>query len=419
MSKFIRITCKGFAAIPYVELIPFQGQLKELAEEDYQKLKKEILTLGFSEPVSVWQDGGKNYLLNGHQRHSTIKRMVEQEGYTIGPIPISGVEAGSIAEAKRKVLAFTSQYGKMTPQGLYDFSIDADISPEEIKNRFRFPEIDLDKWDLDFFKDELPSDADEDAVPEVAEEVYVSEGDVFTLGAHRLMCGDSTNLKTVEHLMAGEKADFGFCDPPYNLGFEYNSYDDNLSDADYLDFTRKWFSLLDANTYRQCVTLGTKNIHVMAGLKKNAGVACWIKKNWITSCHIAKLQQWEPLFFYGDYTKFKRTSDLFEVNRVVQVDVGSNHTCPKQIILIEDIITHYSEKSVLDLFGGSGTTLIACEKTKRKCYMMELDPKYCGVILDRWEKYTGKKAIREDGKLWSEIKNRDNNAMSSNEVKNG
>ena len=416
MSKWIRITCKGFAAIPYTELIPFQGQLKELADEDYKKLKTEILNLGFSEPVSVWQDGGKNYLLNGHQRHSTIKRMVEQDGYTIGPIPISGVEAGCIAEAKRKVLAFTSQYGKMTPQGLYDFSIDAGIAPDEIKNRFRFPEIDLDKWDLDFFKEELPSDADEDAVPEPAPEPKVKMGEVYTLGAHRLMCGDSTQLYDVERLMNGAKADFGFCDPPYNLGFDYNSYDDNLSENEYIDFSRKWFAHLETNTMRQCVTLGTKNIGVMAGLKKIAGVACWIKKNWITSCHIAKLQQWEPLFFYGDYTKFKRVSDLFEVNRVFQTDVGDKHTCPKQIVLIEDIILNYSDKSVLDLFGGSGTTLIACEKTKRKCYMMELDPKYCGVILDRWEKYTGRKAVRADGITWSDIKNNHNNAMS---IKNG
>jgi len=132
----------------------------------------------------------------------------------------------------------------------------------------------------------------------------------------------------------------------------------------------------------------------MASLGIVSGVACWVKKNWITSCHIAKLQQWEPIFFYGDYTKLKRHTDLFEINRIVQKDVGTDHSCRKQITLIVDILKHYSLTAVTDLFLGSGTTLIACEKTNRKCYGMELDTHYCDVIVKRWEKYTGQKAER-------------------------
>lgn len=132
----------------------------------------------------------------------------------------------------------------------------------------------------------------------------------------------------------------------------------------------------------------------MASLDRISGVACWVKKNWITSCHIAKLQQWEPIFFYGDFLSYKRTSDLFEVNRVYQEDVGEKHTCPKQIKLIADIVENYSNKNetVVDLFGGSDTTLIACEQLNRTCFMMEIDPKYCDVIINRWSALTGLEA---------------------------
>lgn len=219
------------------------------------------------------------------------------------------------------------------------------------------------------------------------------------------MCGDSTSIDAVKGLTMGCAAPLGFCDPPYNLGFRYNSYDDNKTDDEYIKFSHRWFSNLASVTSRQIVTLGTKNIPIMANLGVVAGVACWVKKNWITSCHIAKLQQWEPIFFYGDYTKFKRVSDLYEINRKVQQDVGDDHTCPKQIELIIDIIENYSHSGdiVVDLFGGSGTTIIACEKTGRVSYSMELDPRYCDVIVQRWQTLTGENAkLESSGELFND-----------------
>ena len=236
---------------------------------------------------------------------------------------------------------------------------------------------------------------DPDEVPEEVE-TKAKLGDLFILGEHRLLCGDSTDMATVERLMNGKIADFRFCDPPYNLGFEYNSYNDNKSEIEYEDFSKKWFSNLQKVTNKQCITLGTKNISLMANLGKASGVGCWVKKNWITSCHIAKLQQWEPIFFYGDYTKFKRNSDLFEINRKYQNDVGENHTCPKQIELIDEIIIHYCENSVVDLFGGSGTTLISAEKNNKRSFLCELDPHYIDVIVQRWQNFTGKKAYLQN-----------------------
>ena len=259
-----------------------------------------------------------------------------------------------------------------------------DMEFKQLKGLFDFPKFGFDPVSQE-------GNTEDDAVPEVGESIC-KLGHLWQLGEHRLLCGDSTKTEDVERLMDGEKADFGFCDPPYNLGFKYNSYDDNKTDEEYKNFSYSWFANLKKYSDRQVITLGTKNIPLMSSMGDVSGVACWIKKNWITSCHIANLQQWEPIFFFGDYTKLKRSSDLYEINRVIQKDVGDNHPCPKQVELIVEIFKSYCIESVLDLFQGSGTSIIACEKTNRRCFGMELDEHYCDVIIKRWEDFTGTEA---------------------------
>jgi len=140
--KTVKICCAGSGSIPISELTPFQGDLKSLSDENYEKLKKEILELGFSEPISVWMKGGKALTLNGHQRARTLQRMAD-EGYKIPAIPISQVEASSEKQAKLKVLALTSQYGEMTAESLSLFLDEADINLDEAMESFRFPEVDF------------------------------------------------------------------------------------------------------------------------------------------------------------------------------------------------------------------------------------------------------------------------------------
>lgn len=156
----IQIKCRGADSVPYNKLNPLQGNLKDLSDENYSKLKKEILELGFSEPISVWENDGKLFLLNGHQRHRVIKRMVETEDFDCPPLPISIIEAATLKEAQKKILSLTSQYGQITGQGLYDFALDAGLSFDEINESFRFPEIDFDEWKLEFFKDDGSGDGD-------------------------------------------------------------------------------------------------------------------------------------------------------------------------------------------------------------------------------------------------------------------
>ncbi len=159
MPGEIRVTVKSSESLPFTLLEPFQGALKALEEPQYQKLKGAIEKLGFSFAVHIWKSEGKNYILDGHQRIQTVKRMVETEGYSCPAIPVNVVEAKDIKEAKRKVLAAASQYGHVQQQGLFDFMKEADVSFEELEGGFDFPEINIQDFKAGFFDTPIPKDS--------------------------------------------------------------------------------------------------------------------------------------------------------------------------------------------------------------------------------------------------------------------
>lgn len=235
------------------------------------------------------------------------------------------------------------------------------------------------------------TDEQDNDVPETPIEAKTKLGDLYQLGDHRLLCGDATDNVCIGILLAETKVDMVFTDPPYNIGFKYESYDDNKTNEEYSAFCSLWFHALKNVSSKLIITPGINNIALWCNILSPTHIGCWVKKNWISSCTISNLQQWEPVLFYGKFDRNSRSSDLFEINRVYQKDVDKNHPCPKQIAFVEAVLC-WAGKTVADFFGGSGTTIIACEKTNRKCYMMELEPKYCDVIISRWEKYTDKKA---------------------------
>lgn len=150
MSKEIKVTVKGSETLPLNKLEPFQGSLKNLSDENYEKLKATILKLGFSFAVHVWKNNSKYYILDGHQRIWTVNKMIDEEGYSCPRIPINIVSAKNIKEAKRKVLAAASQYGSIQKQGLHDFINEASISFEELELSFDFPEIELQNFKESF-----------------------------------------------------------------------------------------------------------------------------------------------------------------------------------------------------------------------------------------------------------------------------
>jgi ParB-like nuclease domain len=155
--KEVRIACQGAASVPLEKLLPFQGELKSLSKENYEKLRSKIEDLGFSEPISIWRLKDGFYIINGHQRLRVLQKMRE-EGWFVPPLPVSWVEADTLQEAKRKVLSLASQYGTIESQGLYEF-METNNLQEDLAT-LSFPDIDLEKFEEEFYetkeKEEAP-----------------------------------------------------------------------------------------------------------------------------------------------------------------------------------------------------------------------------------------------------------------------
>ena len=254
------------------------------------------------------------------------------------------------------------------------------------------PDFDLDLLGIKDFELE-PADkfhADEDEVPEPPKEPISKLGDLYELGNHRVLCGDSTKREDVDKLMNGQKADMVFTDPPYGIGFKYNSHQDTTGD-DYKDFCRDWFHILKLTSEFIVISTGWAYNRFWYE-QEPKDTFYWLCKNKRTGGSISHFRKVEPIFIWGKPAN-KYDFDFWEQTTQIEAELKGQHTCPKPVSLIESILSGGMERgTVLDVFGGSGTTLIACEKTNRKCFMMELDPHYCDVIVARWEKYTGQKA---------------------------
>jgi DNA modification methylase len=247
--------------------------------------------------------------------------------------------------------------------------------------------------DLDaLLRGEPESRTDPDDVPDAPAEPVTRLGDVWQLGPHRLLCGDATDADAVATLMAGERADLAASDPPYNVGEDYATYADALSDGAYVSFSGAWFAEVQAHSERQIITPGWTNLVVWCRLFEPYFVAPWTKSNSMTPGKVSRWTCWEPLMFFGGgwKTNGQRASDLFDFPIGQQKDTGG-HPCPKPVAFWTDLLENYSQPdaTVLDVFGGSGTTLIAAHRTNRVARLMELDPVYCDVICRRFAEHTG------------------------------
>jgi len=254
-----------------------------------------------------------------------------------------------------------------------------------------------------------PEDIDE--VPELPKEPKSKLGEVYQLGDHRLMCGDATKKEDVEKLMDGDKADMVFTDPPYNVDYGVSKNprhkirtieNDKQSDSEWKDFNHNFIqNIIDfykgGDIYvwgapgpegmRQRLWLNDIGFHWSTTI-------IWKKQQLVLSP--AKYQRiYEPCFYgwleKSTYRGGRKQTEVWEIDRPLNSKL---HPTMKPIELCCRAIKNSSERDniVLDLFGGSGSTLIACEQLNRKCYIMELDPKYIDVIIERWEKFTGRQA---------------------------
>lgn len=269
------------------------------------------------------------------------------------------------------------------------------------------PDFDLELLGIPDFviepADKLEPQSDEDEVPEHVEP-KAKLGDIYKLGNHRIMCGDSTSIDAVEKLMDGQKADMVFTDPPYGVSYQSNMRTkskkfDVLENDD--SFLSEWINVLPVVSQGWVFIWTTWKvlkewIDITSSFSEMTNLVVWdkggggigdLKGTFLTDHEIALV------FNRGAVITGKRIGSVWSVGK--DSSTGYLHPTQKPVDLACMAIENCTKNKdvVLDLFGGSGSTLIACEKTNRKCFMMELDPKYVDVIVARWEKYTGKKAV--------------------------
>ena len=416
--KTISIKCETKDYLKLEDMTVMQGNLKLREDADYEKIKKSILTYSFSFPFFIWRSGKTNYLIDGTGRHDCLLKM-QEEGYIIPDLPVVYISCKDKKDAKQKLLRLNSQYGKMTKESVLEFAEDIDLNFDEIA----LPDSVIDFTDQ---SGEIAETEGDDEAPEVDEksEPVSKRGEMYELGNSILMCGDSTDAEDVARLMGGEKADMVFTDPPYNVNYaDKNSFlneadkgnriQEDIENDHYSDDKecgeKLWkpaFSNCYENAKDKCsiyVTMPQGGAHMMMMMMmiKESGwqvkhELIWVKNNHVLG-RVDYYYKHEPILYgwkkgHKWYGKGKFDKSVWEIDKPLKSDL---HPTMKPIELIENALLNSSNKNdlILDLFGGSGSTLIASEKNGRKARLMEIEPKYCDVIRRRYTKWA-----KENGK---------------------
>ena len=400
--------------VPLDQIEPFQGDLKSLSETEYGKLKQSMMEKGFVAPVFAWKNGGDTWkLLDGHQR----VRILEREKWEIDDgIPVVEISADNEKDAKEKLLTIVSRYGRVDGQGLYEFVADSgiDLDTWTVPD---LPDLDIDAWLDEFIRDPIAPQGDPDEAPEPPEDPTAAVGDLWTLGDHRVLCGDATNADDVARLMDGEVPTLMVTDPPY--GVEYapewrekcdkklrrtsSSRLDSVLNDDRDDWTEAWSLFGGDVTY---VWGGFRGVVgktlIDSGFDLRSQIV-WVKQgfvfgrghyHWQHEVAIYAVRRGSKGHWIGD----RKQSTGWEINNANLMvggsldDANTTHSTQKPIECMERPIANH-EGNVYDPFLGSGTTLIAAERQRRRCFGLEIEPKYVDVIVNRWEQYTGKTAV--------------------------
>jgi len=390
------------------ELIPYCNNSRTHSDEQVLQIASSIKEFGFTNPVLIDGQGG---IIAGHGRIMAAQKLKMDEVPTI--------TLNDLSEAQKK--AYIIADNKLALNSGWDDEL-LKIELEQLK------ELDFDLGLIGFSDDELAllmggetteGLVDEDQVPELVDDPVTVLGDVWLLGNHRLMCGDSTSIDAVERLMDGQKADMVFTDPPYGISIVNDS---GHVGGGKLAKVGVYAPIAGDETIDVAIeaiqvikTLSAK-VEIIWGGNYYANVldnsSCWIVWDKDNTGNFADAE----LAWTNQKTAvriFKHTwNGMIKASEHGQKRV---HPTQKPVKLAEWCFDEYGEKceTVLDLFCGSGSTLIACEEKKKKGYMMELSPHYCDVIIKRWQDFTGKQATLEsNGKTYNELLN-DNQAKNT------
>jgi DNA modification methylase len=367
------------------KLIPYARNARTHDEAQVSQIAASIKEFGFNNPILISDDYS---IIAGHGRLAAARKL------GLAEVPV--IRLSHLSDTQRK--AYVLADNRLALNAGWDNDL---LKLELIE--LKAEDVDLEM--LGFSVEELdgllnalePTEGltDEDAVPEPPEEPITKPGDIWILGKHRLMCGDSTSVDAVDKLLNGVRPEMIFTDPPYNIDYsgvndKRKIKNDRMNEDDFKDFLRQ--SLYGCETMYVCCSWQFAHLfrEAMTDIgRKPKAMIVWDKVN--PAQHLDKYyKQHELIWYYGDYGGHKTLrGDVWTLKR----QKNTVHPTMKPVELIEMAINDQIDKRyVLDCFGGSGSTMIACEKTGRVAYLMELDPKYCDVIVKRWEEFTGKKA---------------------------
>ena len=397
---------KEFIEMKLEELTPHPKNPKD---HDIEAIKDSIRHNGVLDPIEIDEN---NVILAGHGRWTAMQELDIKEDKVI--------RYTGLTEDQKEDYVLRANTTTMR-RGFLDEKLKL-FNPEVLKTA-GFNSGDLDR--IFSTEEDAEDDYNAEAEYDKIDNAKTKLGDVYVLGDHRLMCGDSTNKKDVELLMNGAKADMVFTDPPYNVNYKGRQgtiKNDNMTEEEFVEFTLLFFermaeALKSGGVYYVCSGYSSYPIFRYAieslGLTFSSPII-WVKNHQTLGWSDYKLKHEMMLkarnkrrkkvaesimygwnkgkhYFVGDPTEV----DVWEISR--RAGNTMVHPTQKPLAMINRAIKNSSKRGekILDLFGGSGSTLIGAEKTERKAYLMELDPKYCDVIVARWEELTGFEAVHE------------------------
>ncbi len=386
---------------PIDKLLPYIRNARTHTEEQVAQIAASIIEFGWTNPILVGADG---VIIAGHARLAAARKLQMAEVPVIVLDHLTDTQRRALVLADNRLAlnaGWDEEMLKVELESLKEDDFDLDLvgfTDEEVEQILAGPE--QSKSGL----------TDDDAVPEEQEKVVSVAGDVWIMGDHRLLCGDATVLGDVEKVLAGDLADMVFTDPPYNIDYEGRTEkklkirNDKLGGKFYeflRDASRNLLSVCKGAVY---ICMSSSELHTLYTAFLDAGghwstFIIWVKNHFTLGWGDYR-RQYEPIlygwregnthFWCGD----RNQGDAWMVNRPA---ANREHPTMKPVELVERALRNNSKSrdTILDPFGGSGTTIIACEKMGRQARVIELDPKYCDVIVRRWEAFTGRQAHRE------------------------
>ena len=370
--------------IPVGQLKPYEKNARKHAEYDIGQIAKSIEQYGFNDPIGIW--GKDNIIVEGHGRLLAAKKPGMKE--------VPCIRIDDMTDEQRR--AYAIMHNKTAELSSWDF----DLLAEDIG------ELDFSGFDIDwgFPADVEETEIVEDEAPEVDEESepITQLGDIWQLGRHRLMCGSSLAQGDIDKLLDGTKCELTFTDPPYQLetqggGILKKANSMKQIKQNGVDTFDPSMLILQSETNIFCHNKPLIKKYIeLAEVNNQPYDLCFYKKlctvpnykgHMMTDCeYIAIIGKQDP--------NKGLPKETYSKCYIGKKDHDNELSYSKPVELCAKYIQLYGKKNILDLFGGSGSTLIACEQLNRTCYMMELDPRYCDVIIKRWENLTGEKAVK-------------------------